>query len=208
LAELGRGAGGRVFLAAQVGLADRHIVFKVTPREGDEHLSLARLQHAHIVPLYFVQEFPERHLQALCMPYLGGLTLAAALASLSHLPPAARHGRQFLKRIEEARLATPVPLPARGPIHRFLTRASSDQVVCWLGCCLADALHYAHEREVVHLDVKPNNILLAADGQPMLLDFHLARAPLSPGEPPPEWLRGAPHYMGPRPAPQRHPPRR
>jgi tetratricopeptide (TPR) repeat protein len=58
-------------------------------------------------------------------------------------------------------------------------------------------LHYAHERELVHLDVKPNNILLAADGQPMLLDFHLARAPLMPGEPAPGWLGGTPGYMAP-----------
>jgi serine/threonine protein kinase len=197
LAELGRGARGRVFLASQAALADRHVVCKVTPREGDEHLSLARLQHAHIVPLYFVQDFPQRHLQGLCMPYVGGLPLAAVLANLSPLPPAARDGRQFLNQIEQVQPPIPVPLPARGPVHRFLTRASSDQVVCWLGCCLADALHYAHERELVHLDVKPNNILLAADGQPMLLDFHLARAPLMPGEPAPGWLGGTPGYMAP-----------
>src|SRR5262245_18835141 len=42
-----------------------------------------------------------------------------------------------------------------------------------------------------------SNILLAAVGQPILLDFHLARAPFSPGEPAPEWLGGTPGYMAP-----------
>jgi hypothetical protein len=42
LAELGRGANGRVFLAAQTALADRPVVLKLAPRSGREHLSLAR----------------------------------------------------------------------------------------------------------------------------------------------------------------------
>src|SRR5262249_41804764 len=46
-------------------------------------------------------------------------------------------------------------------------------------------------------DLKPANVLLAADGQPMLLDFHLAREPVRPGEAAPEWLGGTPGYMAP-----------
>lgn len=42
---------------------------------------------------------------------------------------------------------------------------------------VADALAYAHERGVVHRDIKPDNILMDAEtGRPMVTDFGIARA--------------------------------
>jgi len=40
---------------------------------------------------------------------------------------------------------------------------------------LSQALHHAHEAGIVHRDVKPANVLLAADGTPKLADFGLAK---------------------------------
>jgi tetratricopeptide (TPR) repeat protein len=65
-----------------------------------------------------------------------------------------------------------------------------------MAACLAEGLHYAHDRGLVHFDVKPANILIAADGQPMLLDFHLAREPLIKGAPL-DRVGGTPGYMAP-----------
>ncbi len=197
-AELGRGACGRVFLAVDKDLADRDLVLKLTPTEGGEHLMLARLQHSSIVPLYHVQPFPERGLLALCMPYLGGLTLAALFAALEARPPEARTGADVLAWLDWANAASPVPPPSRGVVARqSLATASFAEVLCRLAVWLADALQYAHERGLVHLDLKPDNVLLAADGQPMLLDFHLAQPPLVVSEAAPAWVGGTPGYMAP-----------
>ncbi len=194
LAELGRGAQGRVFLATQPDLAGRPVVLKLTPCTGGEHLSLARLQHTAIVPLYFVQDDPARNLRVLCMPYFGGLTLARLLEELRDVPLPRRTGGHILKALDRAQ-AEGLLLPGRGPARQFLARASYVQAVCWLGAALADALEYAHERGMVHLDVKPSNVLLAADGQPMLLDFHLAQPPVHPDQTRPEWIGGTLAYM-------------
>ena len=40
---------------------------------------------------------------------------------------------------------------------------------------LALALHYAHGKGVVHRDIKPANVMIDGDGEPLVMDFGMAR---------------------------------
>lgn len=59
---------------------------------------------------------------------------------------------------------------------------------------VCNALHYAHAQGVVHLDLKPQNVIVGAFGEVALLDFGIARRI---GEPPSELMLGTPAYMAP-----------
>ncbi|MBX6314133.1 MAG: tetratricopeptide repeat protein [Isosphaeraceae bacterium] len=200
LAELGRGASGRTYLATEPTLADRPVVVKVIPDDQDEHLALARLRHTHIVPLFSEHSFPERGLRGLCMPYLGGTSLAQILKELADIPLGQRSGKLLVEVIDRNTRALPTPPPADGPFRRSLEQASYVQAMLWIAACLADALHYAHAHGLVHMDLKPSNVLITVDGQPMLLDFHLARRPIRPGELVTDRLGGTPGWMSPEQA--------
>jgi len=198
---LGKGAFGTVYLARQGDLADRLVVLKISPRLDAEPRLLAQLQHTNIVPIYSIHSGPS--LQVVCMPFFGTTTLqdvSDRLKSQVMLPVTGLGLISSLidNRLEQqTRLTTrsqtgsdPLPgassqsdipgiperpqLPPSDVTLKYLKGLTYVQAVLWMGSRLASGLAHAHERKILHLDLKPANILLTDEGQPMLLDLNLS----------------------------------
>jgi serine/threonine protein kinase len=65
-----------------------------------------------------------------------------------------------------------------------------------IACYILEALEYAHKQGVMHLDIKPGNIMIGQRGQPMLMDFGIARLMKEQSEDSQEVI-GSPQYMAP-----------
>ncbi len=197
--ELGRGAFARVFLAEQGDLAGRPVALKVSDQPADEPQTLARLQHTNIVPVYSTHRVGR--FQAVCMPYFGGTTLADVLTAFRDRLPASGEG--FVSTVlnrrsdptvtgEDAAGVEAGPGPAANTPLEHLSHLTHVNAALWVAAELADGLAHAHDRGVLHRDVKPANVLLADDGRPMLLDFNLAT-----GAGDDQQVGGTPYYMSP-----------
>lgn len=172
LEELGRGAIGRVFLAEELALADRQVVIKLTRAGVREGETLSRLKHEHIVPIYSIHAEEMSGLTAICMPFLSRWTLQdfldAAFAEASS-PRRFSHALGALLNRE--------PSGWKGDAaSREATSESYIDGILKLLIKLCDALAHTHQREILHLDLKPSNILITPDGEPLLLDFNLSIA--------------------------------
>ncbi len=66
-----------------------------------------------------------------------------------------------------------------------------------VAAAVADALGHAHSRHIIHRDVKPANILLTAEGAPVLVDFGLALDETRAGGSAKGIVAGTPWYMSP-----------
>ena len=62
-----------------------------------------------------------------------------------------------------------------GTLKKHIGRKMPWREAAALLAPIARALHYLHQNDVVHRDVKPSNILLTETGQPLLSDFGIAK---------------------------------
>jgi formylglycine-generating enzyme required for sulfatase activity len=95
-------------------------------------------------------------------------------------------GETLARRIASAREEGATGLPPTAPTIELIEKA-------------ARALHAAHEAGVLHRDIKPGNLMITKAGEPVILDFGLARALDSEGH---DLTRtgdsfGTPSYMSP-----------
>ncbi len=198
LRELGEGGFARVFLAEQSDLDHRLVVVKVSTRITPEPRLLARARHSHIVEVLWHNLIDDGSLQLVCMPFLGGATLAAVLTDRKRRGGRPRSGRDLLAELDRVSAPEYPAADLARPARENLARLSYPKAMASIVARLAEALDHAYSRGVLHGDVKPSNILLTADGTPMLLDFNLAVGWRSPGgDDLPEDVGGTLAYMAP-----------
>jgi hypothetical protein len=152
------------------------------PRSVGKFEVLEQLGRGAFGTVYKARDPDLQRLVAVKVPRLGSfvtpeeeerfLREARAAAQLSHpgivpvLEIAHDHGLPYIVSEYVEGLTLADVLTARRPGFREAAE---------LVAVVADALDYAHRRQIVHRDVKPSNLLLDAAGRPRVTDFGLAR---------------------------------
>lgn len=224
VALLGTGAFSRVFLAQQESLAGRYVAVKIVKRALEEPVHLARLQHTGIVPLYSfhvvgsysVLCMPYYGSATLADWYntearqtvRNGQSLVSTVQRAqndvtkrsSSLLPSSRSpsltDKDPAKASDELGMCDPVRVWNAAGVRPLesIRQLSASEFSLWLAERLAAGLAHAHERNVVHGDLKPANILLRNDGEPALIDFNLSR---NQSDQQASWVGGTLPYMAP-----------
>ncbi|MBM4061057.1 MAG: hypothetical protein FJ265_08165 [Planctomycetes bacterium] len=187
--ELGHGGMGTVYLARHQAL-QRDVAIKVLPhslamsghakqRFLEEARALARLRHDHVVRVHRIIDHAE--MLAFEMEYVEGPSLQKVILGLQQQPKP-----QSLEALAAVLGLPAAALGTRSPVEWFVRT----------GIRIARALAEVHRHGLVHRDVKPSNVLLRKDGQPLLADFGLARLG-DPEATQPAGFAGTPIYAAP-----------
>ncbi len=198
--EVGRGGMGIVYEAEQISLG-RRVALKVLPfaatmgprqlqRFHNEARAAAGLHHEHIVPVYAVG--CDRGVHVYAMQFIEGQTLAGLLGRPSVAsPPPAEGGNET------------VTVAAAPTEHAPRDAAFFRRVAEW-GVQAAEALEHAHALGIVHRDVKPDNLMIDAQGKLWVTDFGLARTGADAGLTLTGDMVGTLRYMSPEQALAKH----
>jgi WD40 repeat protein/tetratricopeptide (TPR) repeat protein len=194
--EVGRGGMGVVYEAVHRAL-NKRVALKVLPVHGPggggrlerfvrEARTAAGLHHTNIVPVFDVGQAGGVPYYA--MQFIDGKGLDRVLRD----GPSEPTGPYPAEAGAAPTVAESPPLPSP-PSDYF-------RWVAGLGIQAAEGLAHAHQRGIVHRDVKPSNLLLDAQGVLWITDFGLARRLEDPALTHSGVLLGTPRYMSPEQA--------
>jgi serine/threonine-protein kinase len=172
LGEIGRGSNGVVY-AARDPVLGREVAIKAIPLTAENEFRQSIEEN-------FIRE--AQAAAGLNHPHIVTVFDAGKTDSIAYMAMERLHGRDLHEHL------------AVGPPLTFRQAAA-------LIARVADALHYAHKRGLIHRDVKPSNIFLTRDMKPKILDFGVALAARSDLDPSNRrQLVGTPNYMSPEQA--------
>ncbi|HSM14465.1 MAG TPA: serine/threonine-protein kinase, partial [Thermoanaerobaculia bacterium] len=172
IAELGRGSMGKVYLAHDPN-TDRRVALKVRSARTDTEPEEERSSRARF----------------LLEGRAAGRLQHPGIVVVYDADTDTETGQAFLAMewIEGQSLAT--LLKRKGPMAWATAARIAGEV--------ALALDHAHERGVVHRDVKPENILIGVDGRVKVSDFGIAKVVAAEPRTLAGEVLGTPHYMSP-----------
>lgn len=159
--KLGEGSFGNVYLARQLSLG-RTVALKISPDLGEEGRTMAPLEHEAIVRIFFEKRLEQSGIRLLCMQYVPGLALDEVLREARRRGKL--DGKTFREIVSDAAIAFDEQWESLDAVELCLS----------LGKRMLSALDHAHSLRVLHLDVKPGNILIHRNGQAYLSDFNVS----------------------------------
>ncbi len=171
--ELGRGGFARVYLAREPDCGNRFVALKLAPEGASEAHLLGKLAHPNIVAVHGAKHDPDWLLSGLLMPYHGRATLCDVLDLTWSGADPPRAGSAILDAISKRGASAGHDLPAEEP-SRWLAKGTYVEGVLSLALQITKGMALAHSYGILHLDLKPSNVLLTPGGVPMLLDFNLS----------------------------------
>ncbi len=148
---------GRYLLLDEIGRGAAGRVYRAIHRELGKAVAIKVLEERPGLPRGLIERFRRE---------------AVTVARLQHPNIVAVHDVGE----EEGRHFIAMEFVEGGTLKDWLARRPTTADRLLMLEKIARAVHYAHEHQVLHRDLKPENVLVRANGEPVLVDFGLARA--------------------------------